>query len=100
MDENNKIESRANECRNIIEQTRDIEAAHAAQAMTEEEFVEAKGRRIACLRALAKCEQGEAVTDEEFAQMIEEAVVEAAEPSQIEINAANIDFLLMMGGEE
>lgn len=100
MDEMDAITARANECRNIIEQTRDIDEARACGAMTPEEYTAAKGRRIACLRVLAACERGEEVTDEAFAQMIEAACAEAALPTQEEQNTADIAYLLMLGGEE
>lgn len=100
MDEMEKITSRLNEARNIVEQTRDIDAMRAAGAIDEEAYIDAKARRLACLRVAAKCEAGEYVGDDEFAQMIEDAREEAAQPSQEEQNAADIAYLLMIGGEE
>ena len=90
MDEMEKITSRLNEARNIVEQTRDIDAMRAAGAIDEEAYIDAKARRLACLRVAAKC----------GAQMIEDAREEAALPSQEEQNAADIAYLLMIGGEE
>lgn len=101
MDEmTDMITSRINEARNVIADTRDAKAQYAAGVIDFEAYCEKQGKHLAALRVLAKAEAGEAVTDEEFVAMIAEATEEAALPTQEEVNAANIDFLLMMGGEE
>lgn len=97
--EEDKITERANAARNLIEQTRNAPAAYAAGAIDRETYIEQRAVNIASLRALARCEGGEEITDEEFAAMIDNAKAEAAMPTQEEINAANIDYLLMIGGE-
>ena len=55
---------------------------------------------MAYLTVLAKNEDGDVVTDEEFAEIIVDARTEAAKPTQEEVNAADIAYLMMIGGEE
>lgn len=100
MDEMNEITSRINEARNVIADTRDAKAQYAAGVIDFAAYCEKQGKNLAALRVLSKAEAGEAVTDEEFVTMIAEATEEAAQPTQEEVNAANIDYLLMIGGEE
>lgn len=92
--------SRMNEARNLIEQYRDCAALYEAGAITEEEYYERKGKLTACLRVVEALEKGEEVTDEKFAEMIAEETAKAAEPSVIEQLRADVDFALMLGGEE
>lgn len=99
MEEMEKITSRINEARNVIEDTRDAQAQYTAGVIDFETYCEKQGKYLAALRVLAKAEAGEAVTDEEFVAMIAEATEEAALPTQEEQNTADIAFLLMMGGE-
>lgn len=99
MEEMEKITSRINEARNVIEDTRDAQAQYAAGVIDFETYCEKQGKYLAALRVLAKAEAGEAVTDEEFVAIIAEATEEAALPTQEEQNTADIAFLLMMGGE-
>lgn len=99
MEEMEKITSRINEARNVIEDTRDAQAQYAAGVIDFETYCEKQGKYLAALRVLAKAEASEAVTDEEFVAMIAEATEEAALPTQEEQNTADIAFLLMMGGE-
>lgn len=101
MDEmTDMITSRINEARNVIADTRDAKAQYAAGTIGFEAYCEKQGKYLAALRVLAKAEAGEAVTDEEFVAMIAEATEEAALPTQEEQNAADIAYLLMIGGEE
>lgn len=99
MEEMNARESRMNEARNILEQTRDCDAAHEAGAITDEEFYEAKGKRNACLRVIAELEAGGEVTDEDFLAVIAEETEKAAQPTELEQLRADVDYALMLGGE-
>lgn len=99
MDELQDMDSLLNGCRNIVEQFRDAEAMHASGAISDEEYYGRQGRKNAALRAIAAIERGEAVTEEEFLRMVDEAVEEAAEPSDAELLRADVDYLLMVGGD-
>ena len=62
--------------------------------------MELKAKKFAYTAALERLAASEAVDDEAFAEIMEQMRQVAAEPTQEEINAANIDYLLMIGGEE
>lgn len=101
MDEmNNALTSQTNEMRNLLEQVGDPDAKFAAGIIDAEERIALNGRRLGCLVVLARNEAGEAVPEAEVEQIMAEQAEVAAQPTQEEINTANIDFLLMMGGEE
>ena len=100
MDELQDMDSLLNGCRNIVEQFRDAEAMHASGAISDEEFYERQGRKNASLRVIAAIEGGSAVTEEEFLQMVEDAIEEAAQPSEAELLRADVDYLLMIGGDQ
>lgn len=101
MDEmNNAITAQTNEMRNLLEQIGDTSAKHAAGIIDGAQRIELNGRRLGCLVVIARNEAGELVSEAEVEQIMAEQAEAAALPTQEEINAANIDFLLMMGGEE
>lgn len=99
MDQLEEMEKKRREATNIIEQFRDAEIAYAAGALTDEGYYAAKGRVTASLRVIALLDNGEEVSDEQFASMVEEAVEEAALPSATELLRADVDYLLMVGGD-
>lgn len=99
MDQTDEMATKRREAQNIIEQFRDASAAHVAGALTDEDYYAAQGRKVAALRVIALLDNGEEVSDELFLQMVEEAVDEAALPSDEELLRADVDYLLMIGGE-
>lgn len=101
MDEtNNQLTAQENEMRNLLGQIGDVDAKRAAGLIDDDERIELCARRMAYLTVLAKNEDGDVVTDEEFAEIIADARTEAAKPTQEEVNAADIAYLMMIGGEE
>lgn len=101
MDEtNNQLTAQENEMRNLLGQIGDVDAKRAAGLIDDDERIELCARRMAYLTVLAKNEDGDVVTDEEFAEIIAHARTEAAKPTQEEVNAADIAYLMMIGGEE
>lgn len=99
MDQLEEMEKKRREASNIIEQYRDADVAYAAGALTDEAYYAAKGRVTASLRVIALLDNGEEVDDELFASMVDEAVEEAEQPSEAELLRADVDYLLMIGGE-
>lgn len=99
MDEMDAMTSRMNEARNIIEQFRDCAAAYQAGAIETQEYYEMQGKKNACLRVVSILEAGGEVSDEVFAAMIAEEIEKAAEPTELELLRADVDYALMLGGE-
>lgn len=87
------------EAENTIAQFRDASTAYQAGALTDEDYYAAQGRMVASLRVIALLDNGEEVSDELYAQMVEEAVEEAALPTESEMLRADVDYLLMIGGD-
>lgn len=99
MDEMSGLTSRINEFSNLLGQIGDIDDQKAAGILDSEEYAEKKARQLAYLKALDALADGDEVDDDAFAVMLAEAEEIVAEPTQEEINAANIDYLLMLEGE-
>ena len=100
MEETDGLTGRINEFTNLLEQLGDIEAKRRAGLLDDEAYAEQKAKQLAYISALETLAAGEEVDDEAFAEILEEMEAVVAEPTQEEINAANIDYLLMIGGEE
>lgn len=94
MDDN---QAEINALKNLLEQIGDPVAAHAAGIIDDEGFSEQRARQLAYTSAIASLEAGETVDMETLLEEMRDVV---AQPTQEEINAANIDYLLMIGGEE
>lgn len=97
MDESQETQSEVNALNNLLGQMGDLAAKHSAGTITDEEFAEQRARQLAFAAAIAKHEAGEAVDMEALLDEMRDVV---AQPTQEEINAANIDYLLMIGGDE
>ena len=100
MDENMEITSRQNEFANLLDQLGDIDAKLAADLVDQDAYLELKARKLAYTSALDTLAGGEPVDDDAFAALLADMRVVAAQPTKEEINAANIDYLLMSGGDE
>ncbi len=90
-------QAEVNALKNLLEQLGDPETAHAVGIIDDEEYAEQRARQLAYTSAIASLEAGETVDMEALLDEMREV---AAQPTQEEINAANIDYLLMIGGEE
>lgn len=99
MDENMEIVSRQNEFANLLEQLDDIDARLAAGLVDQNAYLELKARKLAYISALDTLAGGEPVDDDAFAALLADMREVAAQPTQEEVNAANIDYLMMIGGE-
>lgn len=97
MDESQEIQSEINGLNNLLGQMGDLAAKHSAGTITDEEYAEQRARQLAYTAAISQLEAGESVDMEALLDDMRELV---AQPTQEEINAANIDYLLMIGGDE
>lgn len=93
------LQTRINEMTNLIDLIGDIDAKHAAGVITDDQRIEQKARKRTFLKVLASAQEGEYIDDEAMGSILDEMREQAAAPSQEEINAANIDYLMMVGGE-
>lgn len=99
MDTNEAMEARKRECENLVLQFRDAQAMHEKGAISDEDYYERYGKYNASLRVLALLELGNEVTDEGFAQIVAEEIEAAQEPTTLELLRADVDYALMLGGE-
>ena len=101
MDElTNGLQAQTNEMRNILDQVGDVAAKRAAGVIDDAERIELEARRMACLTVIARNDAGELVSETVFEAILDEKREEAALPTQGEQNAADIAYLMMIGGEE
>lgn len=85
-----------NALRNLIAQVGDPEAAHEAGTIDNDAYLDLKAKKLAYTAALDAYAKGETPDVPALLKQMQEVV---AKPTQIEINTANIDYLLMAGGE-
>ena len=85
-----------NALRDLLSQIGDPDAAHDAGVIDDDEYVERKARKLAYTSALDAYSKGETPDVPALLKQMQEV---AAKPTQTEINTANIDYLLMVGGE-
>ena len=81
----------------LLRQVGDPEAKLAAGAISKAECAEARARQLAYTAAIGLLEKGEEADMDELLERMREVV---AQPTQEEINAADIAYLLMIGGED
>lgn len=101
MEENYGIATRINEFTNLLSQMYDPDALKAAGCITDEDCIEQKARKMAYTSALDSLTAGNETYVEQsaFEKLLEQMRKVASAPSQGEVNAANIDYLMMVGGE-
>lgn len=101
MDENNGIVTRMNEFTNLLSQMYDPDALKAAGCITDEDYIEMKAKKMAYTTALDSLASGNEtyIEQDAFEELLAQMREAASAPSQEEINAANIDYLMMIGGE-
>lgn len=95
--EEDAIQTEINGLKNLLGQIGDPVAKHAAGTIGDEEFAELRARQLAFTAAVDGLSKGEEVSVESLLEQMRDVV---AQPTQEEINAANIDYLLMLGGDE
>lgn len=101
MDENYGIVTRINEFTNLLSQMYDADALKAAGCINEADYIEQKARKMAYIAALDSLTSGDETYVEQsaFEELLEQMREVASAPTQEEINTANIDYLMMVGGE-
>lgn len=85
-----------NALQDLLAQVGDPESAHMAGAIGDDEYIELKAKKLAFTAALAAYGRGESPDVPALLKQMRET---AAKPTQTEVNTANIDYLLMAGGE-
>lgn len=93
------LQTRINEMSNLIEQIGDVDAKYDAGILTDEQRIEQKARKRTFIKVLAAAQDGEYLDDTAMGAILDEMREQAAAPTLEEINAANIDYLMMVGGE-
>lgn len=79
---------------NLIGQLGDIDALHGAGAIDDAEYAERRAKRLAYTAAIASWREG---TEPDVPALLDKM---RGQPTQAEVNAANIDYLMMtVGGD-
>lgn len=92
--------SRLQEMQAVVSTVKNAEEDYAIGSIDFDEYCHQIGRRIASLKIAKIVENGGWVDDDEYLKMIAEEKAKASLPTQEQINTANIDYLLMIQGEE
>lgn len=91
-------QAEVNALRNLLSQLGDPNAAHEAGAIDDDSYIEQKAKKMAYTAALAAYESGVVPDVQTLLGQMREKV---SQPTQIEQNTANIDYLLMtVGGDQ
>ncbi len=85
-----------NALRNLLAQVGDPDVAREAGTIGDDAYLDLKAKRLAYTAALDAYAKGETPDVPALLKQMQKAV---AKPTQAEINTANIDYLLMAGGE-
>lgn len=94
------IQGRINEMKQLLSQMGDFETAAEVGVISQGELREMRARKATYTRVLALSEGGEEVSDEGVATILDEERVKAEEPTAAEQMRGDIDFALMLLGEE
>lgn len=91
-------QAEVNALRNLLSQLGDPDAAHEAGVIDDDSYIEQKAKKMAYTAALAAYENGVVPDVQALLGQMREKV---SQPTQIEQNTANIDYLLMtVGGDQ
>ena len=91
-------QAEVNALRNLLSQLGDPDAAHEAGVIDDDLHIEQKAKKMAYTAALAAYESGVVPDVQTLLGQMREKV---SQPTQIEQNTANIDYLLMtVGGDQ
>lgn len=93
-------QSRINEMKQLLSQMGDFETAAEVGVINQGELRENRARKATYMRVLALAESGEEVSDDDVAVILEEERAKAEEPTATEQMRGDIDFALMLLGEE
>lgn len=91
-------QAEVNALRNLLSQLGDPDAAHEADVIDDDSYIERKARKLAYTAALAAYDSGETL---DVSALLDQMRERASQPTQTEQNTANIDYLLMtVGGDQ
>lgn len=91
-------QAEVNALRNLLSQLGDPDASHEAGVIDDDSYIEQKAKKMAYTAALAAYESGVVPDVQTLLGQMREKV---SQPTQIEQNTANIDYLLMtVGGDQ
>lgn len=93
-------QSRINEMKQLLSQMGDFETAAEVGVIDQGELRENRARKATYMRVLSIAESGEEVSDDDVAAILEEERAKAEEPTVTEQLRGDIDFALMLLGEE
>ena len=100
MEAQDAVQTHANEMKQLLSQMGDFETAAEVGVIDQGELRERRARKATYMRVLALAESGEEVSDDDVAAILDEERVKAEEPTAAEQLRGDIDFALMLLGEE
>lgn len=91
-------QAEVNALRNLLSQLGDPDAAHEADVIDDDSYIEQKAKKMAYTAALAAYDSGVVPDMQTLLGQMREKV---SQPTQTEQNTANIDYLIMtVGGDQ
>lgn len=100
MEAQDAIQARINEMNQLLSQMGDFETAAEVGVIGQGELRDRRARKATYMRVLALAESGEEVSDDDVAAILDEERIKAEEPTPTEQMRGDLDFALMLLGEE
>lgn len=100
MEAQDAIQARINEMNQLLSQMGDFETAAEVGVIDQGELRDRRARKATYMRVLALAESGEEVSDDDVAAILDEERIKAEEPTPTEQMRGDLDFALMLLGEE
>lgn len=100
MEAQDAIQARINEMNQLLSQMGDFETAAEVGVIDQGELRDRRARKATYMRVLALAESGEEVSDDDVAAILDEECIKAEEPTPTEQMRGDLDFALMLLGEE
>lgn len=94
------LQARINEMKQLLSQMGDFETAAEVGVINQGELRELRARKATYTRVLALAESGEEVSDDDVAAILDEERIKAEDPTITEQLRGDLDFALMLLGEE
>lgn len=100
MEAQDAIQARINEMNQLLSQMGDFETAAEVGVIDQGELRDRRAHKATYMRVLALAESGEEVSDDDVAAILDEERIKAEEPTPTEQMRGDLDFALMLLGEE
>ena len=97
MEAQDAIQARINEMNQLVSQMGDFETAAEVGVIDQGELRDRRARKATYMRVLALAEE---VSDDDVAAILDEERIKAEEPTPTEQMRGDLDFALMLLGEE